>query len=123
MISQRHMKLSIIPLACLALMACEKQSKQKDNLEVATGRDIAVAKVELQNPSEFTREQQASYFSYYDLGLSDKQAEAGLFVIADGKALDSQQVDWDFDGAPDGILFLTDLEPGALKSYEIYSGE
>ncbi|MEP7705427.1 glycoside hydrolase family 88 protein [Paraglaciecola sp. 25GB23A] len=117
------MKLSIIPLACLALMACEKQSKQKDNLEVAAGRAIAVAMVELQNPSEFTREQQASYFSYYDLGLSDKQAEAGLFVIADGKALDSQQVDWDFDGAPDGILFLTDLEPGALKSYEIYSGE
>lgn len=121
--SQRQIKLSAVTLACLALTACGKHTTQGQSTQTeANDKAVVVAKIELQNPSEFNRAQHANYVSYYDLGLSDKQAETGLFVSDAGKVVSTQQVDWDLDGTTDGILFLTDLEATAVKSYDVSSG-
>jgi unsaturated rhamnogalacturonyl hydrolase len=124
MIIRRSVKVFCVGLTCMALAACEKQNNaQLKSAPADQGNAVVIAKVELQNPSDFKRNNQASYLSYYDLGLSDAQINAGLNVSLAGVTLDSQDVDWDFNGIKDGIVFLSDFESGAIQTYQIKSGE
>jgi unsaturated rhamnogalacturonyl hydrolase len=107
-------------MTCLSLASCGKHVEQTiDTSKVAQVNNHVIATLELANPSSFERAKQATYLSYYDLGLSNKTGSPILSVKHGDKFLDVQNVDWDFDGQMDGILFLTDLSATVKQSYDI----
>lgn len=113
-----------IGLACFILVACGKQtSTEGGSYSTELDRATTIATIKLENPSNFTRNNQANYVSYYDLGLSDAQVKTGLNVTSKGKVLDTQHVDWDLDGKKDGILFLADFAGGEIQQYQVNTGE
>jgi len=78
-----------------------------------------IANVSVTNPSNFAREQQPVYLSYYDLGLTTSVAPSDLKVQAAGTTLANQAIDIDYDGIKDGVLFLTDMQAGQALNFAI----
>ncbi|MGC4087094.1 MAG: glycoside hydrolase family 88 protein [Polyangiaceae bacterium] len=84
----------------------------------ATGRSWAT--LELANPSDFARPSSAVYVSYYELGISPGDHDAKILVARSGDTLlPSQIVDYDGDGAADGLLALIDFKPAETRTISI----
>ena len=82
-----------------------------------------VAQIEISNPSEFAREKDPVYFTYYDLGLAAGDARAAaMSAKIGGAALPTQAIDRDGDGKKDGVLALIDFGPGEIKRLEFVTG-
>ncbi|KXI29065.1 glycoside hydrolase family 88 protein [Paraglaciecola hydrolytica] len=108
---------------CFGLAGCgqAKDPRLEDNAKSNPDKTV-VAQLELSNPSQFSRLQQAVYVSYYDLGLA-QDAIPQLEVVAQGKTIPSQNIDNDFDGKNDGLLFLSDFTEGQNQSYKILQSD
>ncbi|WP_111979401.1 DUF4861 family protein [Algibacillus agarilyticus] len=76
-----------------------------------------LANIEVQNPSDFKRDDQSLYVSYYDLGLTEQGAH--LSASMQGKSLASQAVDIDQDGTLDGLLLALNLAAGETVMVDI----
>lgn len=87
--------------------------------QVANGRDSTLAKIELSNPSNFARSDEAVYVSFYDLGLDDSLHQ--LAVTLSGKPVASEKIDSDGDGREDGLLALIDFAAGENHTITIAS--
>lgn len=84
--------------------------------------EVAIAELEVANPSDFERRDTGVYLSYYDLGLGLGQGPAPHVVVRAADAvLPSQAVDSDGDSAPDGVLLLVDLAPAESKTLTLVS--
>ncbi|MEI8670031.1 DUF4861 family protein [Pseudoalteromonas sp. B131b] len=75
-----------------------------------------LAQIEISNPSDFARPDEPIYVSYYDLGLTSKEA---LSVFSADVELPSQAVDIDYDGTVDGLYFVVDLNNSTPVSITI----
>lgn len=105
-------------MASLALMGCNSPSQETSNDSVSDANSSWVANVEVANPSNFARVDQSTYVSFYDLGLST--ATSHQLIVAQGdNAIASQAIDKDFDGKPDGLLFIDDYTAAQIKTYVI----
>ncbi|MDN4501092.1 glycoside hydrolase family 88 protein [Alteromonadaceae bacterium BrNp21-10] len=104
----------------LVLSGCgEEHNNVPATGTVATNSNIA--DLEVHNSSDFPREKQPVYLSYYNLGLDP--AGVDIKVLQAGKSIDSQAVDSDFDGQVDGLLFLSDFAAGATQRFEVVAGD
>lgn len=82
-----------------------------------------IAELELSSPSEFPREKDPIYVSYYDLGLAENDPRIPkLSMRIGGTAAPSQAIDEDGDGKKDGLLALVDFAPGESKRVVIAAG-
>ena len=69
-----------------------------------------VARAEIANATDFARHQEPVYFSLYDLGLEDQDAQVQHLIAKEGEQrLPTQLVDRDADGTPDDLLVTLDL--------------
>lgn len=91
----------------VALTGCNTTSGQQNNL---------VASVEVANPSNFSREKQALYYSYNTLGVNPSDSLVG---VSDGQPIPSQPVDIDADGSADGLQVALDLKAAETRSFTI----
>ncbi|SFC40185.1 Rhamnogalacturonyl hydrolase YesR [Microbulbifer thermotolerans] len=102
-----------ITLAALMLGACgeEKAGAQKEEALQALEQPLAdkiIARLQLSNPSDFPRLDEAVYLSFRELGLADNYAHP---LAVKGKTLlPVQRVDRDADGSIDGVIFLVDIQ-------------
>ena len=73
----------------------------------------ALASIEVANPSDFERQQEPLYFSFYDLGIDGGKVDTAALVARSAQQpLPSQLIDQDADGTADGILIAANLAPG-----------
>lgn len=103
-----------IIFASLFLSACQ----QKESIAALPTLKKAppLAQIEISNPSDFARPDEPIYVSYYDLGLTSKEA---LSVFSADVELPSQAVDIDYDGTVDGLYFVVDLNNSTPVSITI----
>lgn len=119
-----NLRLALVSLSCFTLLACGKHNSANPEIEVKQqNSSAAVATIEVKNPSDFERQNQVNYVSYYDLGLAKNQIHSDLKVSIAGNIIDSQDVDWDFDGQTDGVVFLADFAPGETQTYQLVTGQ
>ncbi|MFC6981092.1 DUF4861 family protein [Microbulbifer taiwanensis] len=94
------------------LTGCGDGSEQvaAKNSDAVTERAVsgALARLELSNPSDFPRLDEAVYLSYYELGLQP-EFSAPIAVWNHEEQLPVQAIDKDADGSKDGILFTVDV--------------
>ena len=100
-------------LAAAALIACsEKAAPDTESTavkaETKTSAPNTIATLELANPSNFSRLDEAVYLTYYELGL-ERDFSAPLAVWNQSEQVPVQAIDRDADGANDGILFTVDV--------------
>ena len=122
-----HIKLKItnafLLSSCVCLISCGQATQPLVEQVASNNVDHQiVAGVEIQNPSNFARSKQTVYLSYHDLGLAE-DAIPLLQVVTQGNSIASQNIDNDFDGKNDGILFLYDFTQGQTQSFQIELAE
>ncbi len=86
---------------------------------VKNASDDVVAVVEVSNPSSSSRVDEPLYWSFYDLGLTDKTKTLSLW--RGDKIVPSQIIDVDGDGRVDGLFALLDFNSGQTYSVTIKS--
>ncbi|HEY8567871.1 glycoside hydrolase family 88 protein [Microbulbifer sp.] len=111
--SIRTSSLSALAFALTAatLTACGEKSAESiaDNAPAAVAeKPGAIATLELSNPSDFPRLDEAVYLSFYELGLKQGFASP-IAVWNQAQQLPVQAIDKDADGEKDGILFTVDV--------------
>ncbi|MCK7598953.1 glycoside hydrolase family 88 protein [Microbulbifer sp. CAU 1566] len=112
--SNRTPSLSVLAFALTAatLTACgEKaavESAQSPEPAAQAEKPGAIASLELANPSDFPRLDEAVYLSYYELGLKAGFASP-IAVWNQAEQIPVQAIDKDADGEKDGILFTVDV--------------
>lgn len=115
--------ITISTIMCALLSACGNESSDEVTVTLNTPQDKSaslVAEITVTNPSLFKREQQATYISYYNLGLSATDKElATLQVKQQQKIINSQAIDTDYDGNNDGLIFLSNLAVGQSNTFSI----
>ncbi|SHF72052.1 Rhamnogalacturonyl hydrolase YesR [Microbulbifer donghaiensis] len=67
-----------------------------------------IATLELSNPSDFPRLDEAVYLSYYELGL-ERNFSVPIAIWNQAQQIPVQAIDKDADGSNDGILFTVDV--------------
>jgi rhamnogalacturonyl hydrolase YesR len=108
-------------LACatipLLIAGCGKAPQQ----EQAQPAPQEVATLELANPSEFARSDEAVSIGFAELGI--KAASEVSLVVMEGEAeLPSQLIDTDGDGTPDTLLFVADFAAAQQREFTIEHG-
>ncbi|MCW8126831.1 DUF4861 family protein [Microbulbifer halophilus] len=109
-------QLSLISMAIAALAACGEAKKPAGDAvsDPAAERSASesepgeIARLELANPSNFKRLDEAVYLSYHELGLQ-RDYSAPLAVWQQQQKIPVQSIDRDADGSNDGILFTVDV--------------
>lgn len=104
------------------LSACTAGGKEKA-LSVASNErhtDFPVATAEITNANNFPLQQEAIYFSFYDLGIVPaKENIENLSVSHNGQIQPSQLIDQDGNGESDGLLLVTDFSSAEIKKFAI----
>lgn len=100
----------IFAASAVTLCGCYHAARQTNNA------DQLVAKVELANPSNFARQDEPVYLSFYDLGFALPQA---LMFFSDGNPVPTQTVDSDGDGEKDGIFTAIDFAAGQIRTLTV----
>ncbi|MGM8226889.1 DUF4861 family protein [Cellvibrio sp. ARAG 10.3] len=81
---------------------------------------VVLAQAEIANATDFARHQEPVYFSLYDLGLEDQDAQVQHLIAKEGEQrLPTQMVDRDADGTPDDLLITLDLSPAQKRNITI----
>ncbi|NVK25235.1 MAG: glycoside hydrolase family 88 protein [Gammaproteobacteria bacterium] len=86
------------------LSACSSEGTQTDSKSW-------IATAQVHNPSNFVRNDQDVYVSFYDLGISADNSK-NIAVTNNGQAVESELIDKDFDGKKDGVLAVLDMTAG-----------
>ncbi|WP_406828435.1 DUF4861 family protein [Microbulbifer sp. ARAS458-1] len=108
--SKRGLNALVFALTAATLTACGEKAAQfpEEAAAPAAEKPSAIANLELSNPSDFPRLDEAVYLSFYELGL-----EAGftspIAVWNQAERIPVQTIDKDADGSKDGILFTVDV--------------
>ena len=107
---------------------CQQGTTEPTNIEsVETPQSStqSVARIELGNPSDFTRNDAPFYFSFYTLGIdADSETAQNLAVKVNGEPIPSQIIDHNGDGKKDGVFVLADFSPAQTLELTINrSGE
>lgn len=109
-LSQSSSKILLALSASLGLLtACGETQKP--------GQDNWIASAKVHNPSAFERKDQDVYVSFYDLGVKTDHKQ-NIAVTLNGKPVQAELVDKDFDGKKDGVLAVVDLAAGAHVALE-----
>ncbi|MBX2857740.1 MAG: DUF4861 family protein [Cellvibrionaceae bacterium] len=91
----------------------QRETQANPKPEVITEKQAPstlVASIEVTNPSTFVREKSPLYFSYAELGLTADSAQAKILAVKNAdNIVQSQAIDNDSDGAPDGLAIAVDL--------------
>ena len=104
----------------LAAMVCAGCGDRSSPTGDAPQRDTTpVASIELANPSDFARADEATRLDLDALGVALEQP---LRVESDGVEVPSQRSDTDGDGAADAIVFVTDFAAAETRSFSIVEG-
>ncbi|MBL4632031.1 MAG: glycoside hydrolase family 88 protein [Paraglaciecola sp.] len=121
--------ISVTLLLSFALVGCGKQPQisapdSQKNAEHSPKQTlvetkILIAQLEVVNPSNFIRNDEAIYVSYYDLGLKEAAKKQNFEVSHNNNLLPTQHIDSDYDGINDGILFLINLADNKAKFVDI----
>ena len=106
-------KFFALAVVSVLLWACEKATETPAATS-ATQTEV-VATLEIANPSEFSRPDTLLSFSLTELGVTG----GPLQVWRGDTAQASQLVDDDADGAPDRLVFLTDLDAAGSQDLVI----
>lgn len=107
----------ITAAAVTVLSACGEQPAPIAEEPIGGKRPLAT--ITLSNPSEFARKDQASVFSFDELGLS---VNASYRVTNEGVEVASQASDTDGDGDKDALVFVADYAPAESKTFDIVEG-
>ena len=78
-----------------------------------------VATLQLHNPSDFSRAQEAIFLPFADLGLDAAQQTNLAAYQNDGTAMPSQLIDRDGDGNKDSLLLAPDLAAGETLQLQL----
>jgi len=106
---------ALTTVTCISALVCGC-----GNVAVEQPTTSNVAQITVANPSNFERQQQPIYLSYYDLGLADNDlALKNLQVLRKNTIISSQAIDIDFDGTKDGLFFLSDMQAGESLTFSI----
>ena len=109
----------------LALVAGCDSGKPTTETSVSTvsssaASTVVLAQAEIANATDFARHQEPVYFSLYDLGLEDQDAQVQHLIAKEGEQrLPTQLVDRDADGTPDELLVTLDLSPAQKRNITI----
>jgi unsaturated rhamnogalacturonyl hydrolase len=103
---------------CSPEKAGEQQATATTSVAQSTLAGHTLASAEITNANNFALQQEAIYFSFYDLGV-DSAAAKNLAVLNGDAVLPSQTIDSDGDGALDGLLLVSDFTPAEIKSFTI----
>jgi unsaturated rhamnogalacturonyl hydrolase len=118
MISHHIFVASAISVAVVSLIACATPKSGSTILSM----NHAIATVEVSNPSNFVREQEPIYLSFYNLGLTvNEEKTRHLVAQGNGQVLPSQVIDTDNDNAPDTLLVATDFTAAQIRKFTIVS--
>ncbi len=111
---------TFITTSAVLLTACTTEKTTSAPVQASVAYKIA--SIEATNPSNYTREQEPLYFSFYNLGLTlDDPKTKHLVAQQDGKILPSQVIDTNNDSKPDTLLIATDFAPAQLRKFTIVS--
>ncbi|MBD1389005.1 glycoside hydrolase family 88 protein [Neiella sp. HB171785] len=106
-------------IAVAGLTACGNP-QQADNapasIDTVETKAVAVATIEVSNPSSFARSDEPIYISYHDLAVS---SDTALQVTAGEQVIASQPVDYNLDGTVDGLLAMVDLAASEVVTLSI----
>ncbi|HSC68334.1 MAG TPA: DUF4861 family protein [Cellvibrio sp.] len=109
-------------LAALSGCSPEKTGEQQTSATTSVAQSTPVnhklATAEITNANNFSLQQEAVYFPFYDLGI-DVNAAKNLSVLAGDIAQPTQTIDSDGDGTLDGLLFTSDFAPAEIKSFSV----
>lgn len=107
-------------LSFIAIAACSPQENANTSDEVtdglSAGKPSLIASAEISNASNFRRDNEQVYFSYYDLGL---EGMTPVSARSGDTYLPSQHIDVDADGSTDGVIVQLDLEPSEIQLIEL----
>ncbi len=118
--SSKIFALTLISLSLNLLSACT--TDKSTAVAVPSTNATTIATIEATNPSNFAREQEPLYFSFYDLGLTADDAKIKHLVAQqNGKILPSQLIDTDMDSKPDTLLVTPDFSAAQTQQFTIVS--
>lgn len=86
-------------------------------------RSDTIARLRIDNPSDFARTQQPVLLPFTDLGVTLKPGENLRVSELAGQALPSQLIDRDGDGQKDSLFLAPDFAAGGSKELMIQPGE
>jgi rhamnogalacturonyl hydrolase YesR len=109
----RFFLFAILAAGVVPLSGCHHATKQ---INSAADETKPVATVELANPSNFARNDEPLYLSFYDLGLT---GPLELSFVVDGEYLPTQKVDSDGNGKVDGIFTVLDFTAGQIRKLTV----
>lgn len=109
-----------LAMALAAVVACSPKPGTGSTAEPAGNGDVFVASLEVSNPSEFARQDQALNFSLQELGLEASDPRVATLSVRRGDStVTSQLIDRSGDGNKDHLFFISDFSGAEKQNFEL----